>query len=116
MPTQRLVEALAALFILLMIWLRTRMHYSRGAGALRLEAAGRGYFSGAAGALVLGWLVAPWIGRALWPTAAVTPTVLRVSWFLATYYLFILVHRMVRSRGAQVYSHREGSVGSNDDG
>lgn len=110
MPTQRLIEALAALFILLMIWLRTRMRYTRGGAALQLEPAGRAYFAGAAGAIVLGWLVAPAIGRALWPTAAVTPTLLRVSWFLGTYYLFILVHRMVRNRGAPVYSQREGPI------
>jgi hypothetical protein len=53
--------------------------------------------------LVLGWLVAPLLGRTFWPGSAVTPTLTRVVWFLATYYIFIFVHRLLKSRGVLVF-------------
>jgi hypothetical protein len=48
-----------AVFIVGMVWLRTRMHYPRGRERLSLTRAGRIYFAVLLGVLVLGWLVAP---------------------------------------------------------
>jgi hypothetical protein len=53
--------------------------------------------------LVLGWLVAPLIGRLAWPDTNVTPLLMRVIWFLATYYVFIVVHRILKGKGVEVY-------------
>jgi RsiW-degrading membrane proteinase PrsW (M82 family) len=55
------------------------------------------------GVLVLGWLVAPAAGHALWRAAASTPTLARVVWFLATYYLFIPLHRALKAQGVEVF-------------
>ncbi len=92
-----------ALFILGMVWLRTRMHYPRGQGRRSLTRAGRIYFAVLLGVLALGWLVAPAAGRALWPSALSTPTLSRVVWFLATYYLFIPVHHALKGQGLGVF-------------
>jgi hypothetical protein len=94
-----------AVFIVGMVWLRTRMHYRRERGRERpsLTRAGRIYFAVLLGVLVSGWLVAPAAGHALWPAAASTPTLARVVWFLATYYLFIPVHRALRAQGVEVF-------------
>jgi hypothetical protein len=105
---QDIISAITVLFIVGMIWLRTRMQYARQSrGALRLQPAGRIYFAAATGALVLGWLVAPLIGRVAWPEASATPGLIRVIWFLATYYVFILVHRSLKARGLAVYKTAE---------
>ena len=92
-----------ALFIVGMVWLRTRMQYPRGRERLLLTRAGRIYFGVLLGVLVLGWLVAPAAGRALWPAALSTPTPARVVWFLAAYYLFIPLHHALRARGVEVF-------------
>ncbi len=92
-----------ALFIVGMVWLRTRMHYPRGAGPLRLTRAGRLYFAVLLGVLAAGWLLAPAAGKALWPSALATPTLSRVVCFLATYYLFIPVHHALRGQGVEVF-------------
>ncbi|HEY3786536.1 MAG TPA: hypothetical protein VGL55_14770 [Steroidobacteraceae bacterium] len=108
MLAQYLLIAITTVFIIGMIWLRTRLHYAqRGGGALRLQPAGRIYFAAALGVLVIGWFAAPLVGRALWPGAAVTPTLMRVVWCLATYYVFILVHRVLKSRGTVVFRQTE---------
>src|ERR1700704_584299 len=83
------LTAVTLVFIIGMVWLLTR--------------AGRIYFAALLGVLVLGWLVAPAAGHALWPAAASTPTLARVVWFLATYYLFIPLHRTLRARGVEVF-------------
>ena len=101
------ISVVTSLFIAGMIWLRTRMQYPRGRGQLRLERAGRIYFGTAIGLLVLGWVLAPTLGRALWPTTNVTPTLMRVVWFLATYYVFILVHRVLKANGVKVFATTE---------
>ena len=104
MQTQDIISAVTVLFIVGMIWLRTRVLYTREVrGALQLQRAGRVYFAAALVVLVLGWLVAPPIGRLVWPDANVTPLLLRVIWFLATYYVFILVHRLLKMKGVEVY-------------
>ena len=107
MTGQDLISAVTVLFIIGMIWLRTRMQYSRQArGGLQLQRAGGFYFGAAAVTLVLGWLLAPWIGRLAWsatPATLATPMLMRVIWFLATYYIFIVVHRILRARGVEVY-------------
>jgi hypothetical protein len=104
MTTQDIISAVTVLFIVGMIWLRTRMQYARRArGVLHLQRAGKIYFAATAAVLVLGWLAAPLVGRLLWPDANVTPGLMRVIWFLATYYVFILVHRVLRVRGVEVF-------------
>ena len=104
MSPQDLICAVTVAFIVGMIWLRTRMQYARRIkGALALQPAGRIYFVAAGAVLLLGWLVAPWVGRALSPDTNVTPGLTRVVWFLATYYVFILVHRVLKSRGVEVF-------------
>ena len=92
-----------ALFIVGMVWLRTRMHYPRGAERLSLTRGGRIYFAVLLGVLGCGWLLAPAAGRALWPGTLATPTLCRVVWFLATYYLFIPVHQALKGRGVRVF-------------
>ena len=104
MTTQDIISAVTVLFIVGMIWLRTRMQYARRErGVLQLQRAGRVYFAAAAMVLVLGWLLAPLVGHLVWPDTNVTPGLMRVIWFLATYYVFILVHRILRLRGVELF-------------
>jgi len=104
MGIQDVISSITVLFIVAMIWLRTRVQYSRQArGPLQLQRAGRMYFAGALVTLVLGWILAPLIGRLAGPTAPATPGLIRVIWFLATYYVFIVVHRILKVRGVEVY-------------
>ncbi len=104
MAIQDVISAVTVLFIVGMIWLRTRMQYSRQArGGLQLQRAGRVYFAAAVATLVLGWLVAPIIGRLAWPQTAPMPGLVRTIWFLATYYVFIVVHRILKTRGVAIY-------------
>jgi len=104
MATQDIISAVTVSFIVGMIWLRTRMLYTREArGVLQLQRAGRIYFAAVICVLVLGWLVAPLIGRLAWPDTSVTPLLMRVIWSLATYYVFIVVHRILKAKGVEVY-------------
>jgi hypothetical protein len=104
MGTQDIIAAVTVLFIVGMTWLRTRMLYSREVrGVLQLQRAGRIYFAAVVVVLVLGWFVAPLIGRLAWPATNVTPVLMRVIWFLATYYVFIVVHRILKVKGVDVY-------------
>ncbi len=99
-----------ALFIVGMVWLRTRMHYARGERRVSLTRAGRIYFVVLLGVLGLGWLLAPAAGRTLWPGTLATPTLTRVVWFLATYYVFIPVHHALKGRGVEVFKAPVGDV------
>jgi len=103
MSTIDWISAGTALFIVGMVWIRTRMHYPRGAGRLHLTRGGRIYFAVLLGALAAGWLAAPAALRALWPSALATPMLSRVVWFLATYYLFIPVHHALKGQGVAVF-------------
>jgi hypothetical protein len=106
MNAQDLIVPFTALFIVGMIWLRTRMQYARrSAGPLHLAPPGRIYFATVISVLFIGWFAAPLIGQSLWPTTGATPTLMRVVWCLATYYVFILVHRVLKSRGTAVFKH-----------
>jgi hypothetical protein len=112
--TQDLASAVAAVFIVGMIWLRTRMHYTgRGRMSLRLTRAGQVYFACVLMVLALGWLSAPLIGRLLWPAATAgtgigpDPMITRVIWFLLTYYVFIVIHRALQSRHVEVFRPSE---------
>lgn len=105
-------SGVAGVFIVGMIWLRTRMQYlgliRRAPGQkLQLEKAGRIYFAAAAVLLVIGWFAAPALGAALWPATAANPALTRVIWFLLTYYLFIFVHRALQARGVAVFKMRD---------
>lgn len=111
MLSQDWIVAITVLFIIGMIWLRTRMQYTRrGAGAPQLERAGRIYFASALGMLLIGSLAAPMLGRALWPRTGATPALMRVVSYLATYYIFIVVHRFLRARGTAVFRYRDEST------
>jgi hypothetical protein len=104
MDSQYLICTVTVLFIVGMIWLRTRMQYSRQTrGVLQLQRAGQIYFGAVIVMLLLGWLIAPVVGRAMWPDTNVTPGLMRVVWFLVTYYVFILVHRVLKTRGVAVF-------------
>jgi hypothetical protein len=96
--------AVTALFIVGMVWLRTRMHYAREARGVRsLTGAGRGYFAALGLLLAAGWLAAPLLARSLGAAAPGMATVARVVWFLASYYLFIPVHLLMKARGVPVF-------------
>ena len=104
MPSANAICAITALFIVGMVWLRTRMHYAKAAGGRRsLTAAGVIYFAALGLLLASGWFAAPHVARALAPSAPVAPTLARVVWFLAAYYLFIPVHLILKARGAVVF-------------
>jgi hypothetical protein len=104
MQAQDLISAGTALFILGMIWLRTRMHYTRKIrGPMQLQRAGQIYFAVAIALLLLGWLLAPAVGHALSPDAGTPVPILRFVWFMATYLVFIMVHRVLQSRGVEVF-------------
>ena len=108
MGPQDVTTAIAAVFIVGMIWLRTRMHYAqRRVGALKLARAGWLYFAAALAALALGWLAAPILARSVWPVSGASATLVRVIWFLATYYLFIAVHRALQSQHIDVFTAAE---------
>lgn len=105
---------MAAVVIFGMVWLRTKVQYRQKGVILALTRTGWQYFGGAAGLMALGWVVAPYLGPLLGhsgqPAAPVLPTVLRVAWFLAAYYLFIGVHHLVKARGAAVFGPAAGSA------
>lgn len=108
MNPQDVIVPFTALLMLGLIWVRTRIQYSRGAGgALRLQRAGQIYFAAAIVLLAIGWFAAPILGRALWPVPGVTPTLVRVVWCLVTYYVFVVVHRVMKTRGTVVFMPRE---------
>lgn len=98
------VGAFAALFIVAMVWLRTRMQYPKGVpGPRSLTAAGVTYFAALGLLLMAGWFAAPALARRMSSPVPAAPTLARVVWFLAVYYLFIPLHRMLRARGAAVF-------------
>jgi hypothetical protein len=105
MNAQDWIVAFTSLFIVGMIWIRTRMQYlRRGAGPLHLAPSGRVYFGAAIVLLMVGWFAAPLIGESVWPNTGATPTLMRVVWCLATYYVFIVIHRVLKSRGTEVFT------------
>ena len=97
------ISAITFLFILGMVYLRTRMHYPKGGGARVLTAVGAGYFAALVLFLIVGYFEAPALARALLPGVPQTPALGRTIWFLAGYYLFIPVHGMLRARGLAVF-------------
>jgi hypothetical protein len=99
-----LISALAALFIVGMLWLRTGLHYAKGTRSVRaLTPAGGLYFAAFGLLLVAGWFLAPPLVRSLATATPLPPTLARVVWFLAAYYLFIPLHGMLRARGLPVF-------------
>jgi len=102
------IAAAAALFIVVMVWLRTRMHYPRGGRTRRgLTHAGALYFAALGVLLVCGWFAAPPLARSLASPAQVSPTFARVAWFLLSYYGFIPLHRLLKARGLPVFRSLE---------
>ena len=98
------VSAFAALFIVGMVWLRTRMHYSKSVPAARsLTRVGAMYFAALGLLLLLGWFAAPALAHQVSSPVQVAPTLARAVWFLAVYYLFIPLHRALRGRGLAVF-------------
>lgn len=107
-----LSSGVTGVFIIGMIWLRTRMQYlglirSAPGRKLQLQQAGRIYFACAAVLVLIGWFAAPALGAAFWPATAANPALTRVIWFLLTYYVFIFVHRGLQARGIAVFKLRE---------
>ncbi len=106
-----LTSAITAVFIAGMVWLRARMQYlgsanRQGTGKPQLTRQGRLYFAAVAVLLAIGWLIAPTVGATFWPHSGASPTLMRVIWFLTSYYLFILVHRYLKTRGVAVFATR----------
>jgi len=98
------VSAAIALFIVGMVFLRTRLQYATAPGGrLRLTAAGVLYFAALGALLVSGWFAAPRLAQLVPSLASLAPVLVRSGWFLLVYYLFILVHRALKVRGAQVF-------------
>jgi hypothetical protein len=98
------VSAFAAAFIVAMVWLRTRMQYSKSVpGRRSLSATGATYFAVLGVLLLLGWFAAPALAQHVSSPVPVAPTLARVVWFLAVYYLFIPLHRALRARGLAVF-------------
>jgi hypothetical protein len=104
MALQYAIVAITAIFIMGMIWFRTRLQYSRRGTGLRLERSGRIYFASALVTIITGWVVAPSVGQALVPSPAVTPTLARIVWSLAVYYVFIVVHRVLKSQRVVLFT------------
>ena len=105
------ISALTFLFILGMVYLRTRMHYPRGGGRRVLTAAGAGYFAALVVFLIAGYFAAPALARSLLPGVPQTATLGRTIWFLAGYYLFIPVHGLLRGRGLAAFRVEAGANG-----
>ena len=95
--------ALALLFILAMVWLRTRLHYAKaGAGRLKLTRAGAGDFAALLALLLAGWFAAPLLVRSL-GLALLSDSFVRAAWCLAAYLAFIPLHRLLLARGLPVF-------------
>ena len=99
------LSAVAALFILGMTWLRTRMQYRGTAGGRRtLTATGAGFFLVLALLMTVGWFAAPFIARWTAPGAPFGAPLLRGVWFLAVYYLSVAMHRTLLAKGRPVFA------------
>ncbi|SRR5579862_6429750 len=104
MSSGNALSAVTALFIVAMVWVRTRMHYPRRAPESRsLTPAGACYFAALATVIAAGWLAAPQLARALTTSLAIAPAFARAVWFLAAYYLFIPLHLALRAHGLAVF-------------
>jgi hypothetical protein len=98
------VCVVAALFIVGMVWLRTRMHYARkGQTGRSLTPAGAGYFTALGLALLAAWVFAPSLARLLAPNVPLNALLARVAGFLLVYYLFIPLHRALQAHGMAVF-------------
>ena len=96
--------ALALLFILVMVWFRTRLHYPRAPGAqLRLTRAGAGYFAALLVLLVVGWFAAPPLVQRFGLSAWLSGTLAQAAWFLGVCAAFIPLHRVLMARDIKVF-------------
>jgi hypothetical protein len=96
--------ALVLLFIVAMVWLRTRLRYPRSPGAgLRLTRTGASYFVALLVLLVVGWFAAPLLVLHLGLAALLSATLTRAVWFLAVYLAFIPLHRVLIARDTPVF-------------
>ena len=99
------------LFIVGMVYLRTRLQYpQRPRGLTPLTRAGASYFAALLLTLVAGWFLAPFLARFFLSTTPLSPTLGRVVWFLGAYYLFIPVHQVLRAQGVEVFKPALDSV------
>ncbi len=107
MTTEDGLVAITALFIAGMTWLRTRLQYRKRQGeSLHLLPAGQLYFAALVATLALGWFAAPALGQLLWPAALATTTLMRVLWFMSSYFIFIMAHRALAARGQPLFIAR----------
>ena len=96
---------LALLFILAMVWLRTRLHYPRSPGQrLRLTRSGVGYFGALVCLLAVGWLVAPALAQHFGLAPTLSASLAQTVWFVVVYATFIAVHRALKARDIAVFS------------
>jgi hypothetical protein len=104
MSSGNALSAVTALFIVAMVWVRTRMHYPRWAPERRsLTPAGACYFAVLVAVIAVGWLAAPPLAHALTSSLPIAPAFARAVWFLAAYYCFIPLHVALRTRGVPVF-------------
>ena len=96
---------LALLFILAMVWLRTRLHYPRAPGQrLRLTRAGAGYFGALVCLLAVGWFAAPALAQRFGLAPTLNVSFAQTVWFVVVYASFIAVHRLLKARDIAVFS------------
>jgi hypothetical protein len=104
MAPQDLTALVAGIFILGMVWLRTRTFYSRQRrGPIELTREGKIYFAAIVVLLIIGWLVSPALGKLVAPDMPANGTLVRVVWFLLVYYLCIPVHRVLNTKKIAVF-------------
>jgi len=104
MDSQDLTALVAGLFILGMVWLRTRTFYTRRRrGVLKITREGQLFFGAVVVLLILGWLASPALGEIVAPAMVASGTLVRVVWFLAVYYLCIPAHRLLDSRKVALF-------------
>jgi hypothetical protein len=99
MDSQDATALISGIFILGMVWLRTRTFYTRRKrGVLRITREGQIFFASVVALLIIGWLAAPPLGKVVAPAMTASGTLVRVVWFLGVYYLCIPAHRILDSR------------------
>jgi hypothetical protein len=104
MAPQDLTALIAGIFILGMVWLRTRTFYTRQRrGPIQITREGRIFFAAIVALLVIGWLLSPTLGKVVAPAMPANATLVRVVWFLVVYYLCIPVHRILNARKIAVF-------------
>ncbi|HTV50796.1 MAG TPA: hypothetical protein VME21_06385 [Steroidobacteraceae bacterium] len=105
MSMQQLAALISTVFFAGMIWLRTRAYYTyRLRGRMQLTRAGLLFFAAALALLLLGWFAAPALGELSRSPLLLNATATRVLWDIATYYVFIVAHRLLLQQRVAVFT------------